>query len=255
MGSRPKLALLAVLLCLGGAMTTKPATAASFQPVKGPDPAVAEWPEWPHRVVCGGLPFDPVAAFSSPTGVEGGSKPSEKALRRFLASGPLNWAHRNNWRLLVENRRIAEFAVGGVAGEMETMSFRRAEGRWKFSTYSSDCDPASIRREITAITWTLDPDHRQLTPTTRKIQVNLGPGPCSSGRSQNERLQKPEFREQGGALLMSLWLRPLPPGGYTCQGLIEPPVEITLPEPLGNRRLLDGGTYPPGTGREDVYGG
>ena len=75
--------------------------------------------------------------------------------------------------------------------------------------------------------------------------INLGPGECDGGRSQNDRLQKPEFREQNGRLLMSLWLRPLPPGGYTCQGLSEPPVTIELPEPLGERELMDGGAYPP----------
>ena len=66
---------------------------------------------------------------------------------------------------------------------------------------------------------------------------------------------KPEFRTQGGALLMTLWLRPLPPGNYTCPELIEPPVEIRLPGRLGDRKLFDGGTYPPGSGREGVYGG
>jgi hypothetical protein len=111
------------------------------------------------------------------------------------------------------------------------------------------------RRGREAITWTLDPLQPQLRPSTRKIEVNLGPGECSSGRSQNDRLQKPEFRERNGALLMTLWLRPVPPGLHTCEGLIEPPVTIRLPESLGQGRLLDGGTYPPSSGREDIYGG
>jgi hypothetical protein len=53
---------------------------------------------------------------------------------------------------------------------------------------------------------------------------------------------------------MALWLRPLPPGGYTCVGLVEPPLKIQLPGPLGDRELRDGGTYPPRFADQPLYG-
>jgi hypothetical protein len=243
---RSLLALMAALLLLVPAL-------AAAEKIGGPDPATAEWPEWPHRVRCGSIPFDPVAAFSGPTNAERGSLPSERALRRFIARGYLPWLNRKNWRLVVEDHGFAEFASGRLERELEWIQFRRVKGRWKFLTYSSDCDPNSLRRGIPAITWELA-EGQKLTPATRTIEVNLGPGECASGRSQNERVQKPEFREQQGKLLLSLWLRPLPPGGYTCEGTSEPPLKIELPEPLGERELRDGGTYPPRFADAPVYG-
>ena len=45
---------------------------------------------------------------------------------------------------------------------------------------------------------------------------------------------------------MTILLEPLPPGVYTCQGVIEPPLIVRLPGRLGERTLFDAGTYPPG---------
>ncbi len=45
---------------------------------------------------------------------------------------------------------------------------------------------------------------------------------------------------------MTILLEPLPPGAYTCQGIIDPPLAVKLSKRLGKRRLFDGGTYPPG---------
>lgn len=236
-----------------GLLLLLPPASAGAEKIGGPDPAVSEWPEWPHLVTCGGLPFDPVAAFSGSTRAERGTLPSERALRRFLVRENLPWVHKRSWRLVSEQHGIAEFASGRLERNLEWMYFQRVRGVWKWQSYASDCDPSSIRRDIPAITWELA-EGQKLTPDTRKIKVNLGPGDCASGRSQNERLQKPEFREQSGKLLVSLWLRPLPPGFYTCIGIIEPPVVIELPEPLGDRELRDGGTYPPRFADAPTYG-
>lgn len=222
------------------------AVAAQEKPAAGPDPAVLEWTEWPHRVSCGGTPFDPVATFGSLTGAEREKTPQARALRRFIAFFPDEYSVRSHdWRLLAEAGGQAAFGAGRLPDELEVISVERRGGAWKGWGYSSRCEPASLRRGREAITWELDLDQPQLSRKTQSILVNLGPGECNGGKPQANRLQKPEFREQNGALLMSLWLRPLPPGGYTCQGVIEPPVRIRLPEPLGDRPLMDGGSYPP----------
>lgn len=240
---KPSLVCAGVIAMLAIGVST--AIAAREKPAAGPDPAVSEWTEWPHPVSCGGPPFDPVASFSSPTGVEREKTPQARALRRFIAFFPDEFVRRHDWRLLAEEDGEAVFGAGRLPDEVEVISVERRKGAWKGWGYSSRCEPASIRREREAITWELAPDQPQLGVKTHSILVQLGPGECNGGKPQANRLQKPEFREQNGALLMSLWLKPLPPGGYTCQGLIEPPVRIRLPEPLGSRQLMDGGTYPP----------
>jgi len=234
--------LLVFLVC---AVAAVPALALREKPAPGPDPAVAEWPEWPHRVSCGELRFDPVVAFNSPTGVEEANTPQVRAMKRFIHLGDEELARKHDWRLLAEEDGIAEFGAGRLPDEMEFIAVERKRGKWGFVGYSERCEPASVRRGLAAITWSLSPDQPRLNPGTRSILVDLGPSECSSGKPAAPRLQRPEFREQNGALLMSLWLRPLPRGFYTCEGIFEPPVRIKLPERLGQRRFLDGGTYPP----------
>jgi hypothetical protein len=80
----------------------------------------------------------------------------------------------------------------------------------------------------------------------RRIWVDLGPGPCSSGMGQNARARKPVFRQLGRRLLVTILLEPLPPGFHTCEGIVEPPLRVRLPGRLGSRKLFDGGTFPPG---------
>jgi hypothetical protein len=237
--------LAGVSLLLFALMLAAPALAARERDASGPDPAVAEWTQWPHRVSCGGRPFDPVAAFSSSPGVEMEDTPQVRAMEDFIKVGEDLGIRRHDWRLLVEAPAHVEFGSGRLRGEMEWIVVDKRQDDWHFSGYTSNCEPATLRHGQMAITWDLATDQPQLRPSTRSILVNLGPGPCNGGRRQSGRLEKPEFREQNGNLLMTLWLRPLPPGGYTCQGVVEPPVRFKLPTALGDRELLDGGTYPP----------
>lgn len=236
---------MAAFLALLGA-----ATPAQAKTTAGPDPVVQEWPSWPYPTVCHSLAFDPVAVFSSPTGVEFGSRPSEVALKRELQEME-GWDYRlvppNNWRLLAETSNRAEFASGRLLapGGPSVISVEKKSGVWKMSGLSSGCTPRSIVGEHEAITWTLAESQKALKRGTKTIKINLGPGPCASGRSQNARAMKPVFERMDDRLLMIMRLRPLPPGGYTCEGIVDPPLKVRLPESLGNSKLYDGGVYPP----------
>jgi hypothetical protein len=212
----------------------------------GADPAVRKWPTWPFPTTCGYRTFDPVAVFSAPATAELGSTPGERALRRFLRHPVIPWVPRRNWRLLYEHGRRAEFVSSPLSNRPErapeALLFERHAGRWKW-TGSGPCIPASIVAGHPAVYWDLSEDHAKLTPETTQIEVNLGPGECASGRSQNDRAHS-VFTELEGRLLLTIWLTPVH-GAQTCQGLIEPPLKVELPGPLGSRLLYDGGTYPP----------
>jgi hypothetical protein len=239
--------LLAVIAVLGASAAALAAEAGG-----GPDPAISNWPNWPGRVSCGQLSFKPLVAFARPTDAENERKPSAAALRRVLAEGLYRefGAPKHGWRLLAETSNVAEFAAGRLGRDVQVIPVERKGRRWKQVGYSGGCVPAVLRKGRTAITWTLASD-QELRPSTRTIEVNLGPGECDSGLPQAERLERPSFREENGALLMALWLRPYRHDA-TCQGTFEPPVKIRLPRRLGHHELLDGGVFPPISSAEEI---
>jgi hypothetical protein len=242
---RPGIAALCAIVC---ALAVATAAGAG----RGPDPAVGKWPSWPYPTTCGSHPFDPVEVFSEPAEAELGSSSAERGLRRFLRHPLIPWVPRHGYRLIYEGKGTAEFLSSPLSTApehaAEGLSFHRHDGRWRW-TGSGGCVPSSVVQGHPAITWDLPSGHAPLTPETTSIDVNLGPGGCDSGRSQNKRAH-PVFAELEGKLLLTIWLTPAR-GFQTCQGLIEPPLEVMLPAPLGDRPLYDGGTYPPhsATGR------
>lgn len=202
-----------LLVCVGLAATSLPVAFSAPAP-QGPDPVVAKWPHWPYPTSCGnGLTFDPVSVFSGPTEAEAGTGP-------------------------------AEAGHGRLPG-VEEVTLKESSGEWTLGGYSGRCDPTSVVNGREAITWTLSSKQKSLRPGTRALWIDLGPGECASGRSQNARAMKPVFFELGKRLLMVMRLKPLPRGGYTCEGISEPPLQVKLPKRLGDHTLFDGGVYPP----------
>jgi hypothetical protein len=223
------------------------APAALASSASGPDPAVAEFAGWPFEVSCesGANPFNPLVAFATATGAELGSTPAELALAQFLENGPLisEGISKHDWRLISETDDFARFSHGRVAGSLEWVVFGKQAGGWEFEGYSSDCDPEPVIGKGTVVTWSLARKQRSLTPSSRTIRVDLGPGECASGAPQNPRAHF-YFRVLGRKLLMISWLDPISRGG-TCIEPIEPARKVRLPFPLGEYRLYDGSSFPP----------
>ncbi len=225
------------------------ALASASMPI-GPDPVTEEWPVWPYKTSCFAPSFDPVQVFRRPATAELGSRPGEVALREAIedpkyAGVGLN---RRHWRSVAETETEAVFVTGVLStpfGTWWTRFVREGEG-WKWSG-SGNCVPQTVLHGLPAVSWTFDPRRPLPGRGARRMWVRLGPGPCSSGMSQNARARKPIFRRVGERLLMTILLEP--PQWSTlasCIGVIEPPLEVKLPRPLGKRRLYDGATYPPG---------
>jgi hypothetical protein len=211
---------------------------------KGPDPAVREWPSWPDPVSCGGLPFDPVSVFAGPTEAEEGTGAPEAALRRFLEERLDPSAPTKYWREVTATPTRVEFAQGRLAQGPLWLAFELSEGEWK-PGLPGYCVPRTVREGSEALHWTIDRS-RRLGPSSRRIRVRLaGNGGCDGGRSLDAAAGAPEFHQRGRRLAITIWAEALPPGLYTCQKRIEPPLTVKLPGRLGERRLFDGSTYPP----------
>jgi hypothetical protein len=223
------------------------ATASGFAVTyaNGPDPAVSSWPEWPYPVGCLGVTFDPVAVFGGPTEAEKGNGAPELALRRYLDEGLYPQLPTKFWRQVAASPGRVSFSSGRLEqGLFWLTAAETSPGQWSIVGNVDECGARSIRDGEAAIDWALAKGQK-LDRETRRIEVELHPsGACDGGRSHNDAAQ-PRFRRTGRKLVLTIWLKPLPPGNYTCKRRREGPLSLRLPGPLGDRRLWDGGSFPP----------
>lgn len=234
-------------LLIGVGFAAIPVSEASSAPIpQGPDPMVAKWPQWPYPTTCGGPSFNPVSVFSGPTDAETGLGPAEEELRKTIQEWQTGYPTlpKHHWRVISQEPAIVVYGHGRLPG-IEELTLEESNGSWDFASYSSQCEPASIVDGGAAISWKLSSKQPRLRPGTQRLWIDLGPGECASGRSQNDRAMKPVFFELGKRLLMVMRLKPLPPGNYTCEGIFEPPLLVKLPKRLGTHTLFDGSVYPP----------
>jgi len=227
----------------------------------GADPVVAEWPEWPYRASCLAGAFDPIATFAAPARAEMGHQRSARALRRFLGSGVLEWLPRHNWRLALDKSRELQFLHGHPGAELESgdelewLRLRHSRGRWRMVNYSSWCPLFSVDGGRWSTTWFLADNQPEPTPETQRIKVYVG-ARCSKQERPAALAEAPRFYEVAGKLVMTIWLRPSPVRGGACEEGLGPgpPLTVELPEPLGDRELLDGGQFPPNPATHLVKG-
>jgi hypothetical protein len=92
-------------------------------------------------------------------------------------------------------------------------------------------------------TWALDPEDR-IGPQTVELTAWVTERACASGRSSEGRIIGPDVRMDDETVVVTFRVRPQP-GAQDCQGNPPTPVVVRLTEPLGERRLIDGGREPP----------
>lgn len=85
--------------------------------------------------------------------------------------------------------------------------------------------------------WTLDSgqDLDADTTTVRVLVTRLG---CNGGVTGQ--VQEPNIDLADDAVALTFSVRPGPPDSATCPGNDHVPYEVVLPEPLGQRALIDG---------------
>lgn len=231
----PVLAALLFAACGTGAPSA-PSTAPTLDPAA----ALAAM-----RFTCGGAPF-PAAALTGPIGAEQADTPAAAALRAFLADPPV--AGRPNhpragYRLLAASPRSAEFGAG-----LAYVRVALGPTEWALEEWG-ECRPRAVFEGLNGATWTLAGDAPFPTERSRSFTALVQETQCTGGLMADGRVLPPAILVGSAEVLLIFAVRPPPPPPPgTAVGCPAPPptrVEVTLPEPLGERRLLDGGVSPP----------
>ena len=173
--------------------------------------------------------------------------PSARALVTFLAAGhpETEFLPRQGWLLAGRDDRSASF-VARVAGDpplVEVQLERDADG-WRVTGWGQ-CRPRAVFRGLNGATWTLDPDLPAPGPQATEIRALVTETECASGRPSVGRVLPPVILYGADEVTVIFAVRPLPGDAFDCPGNPATPMLIVLEEPLGERRLLDGGVFPP----------
>jgi hypothetical protein len=248
---RPAVALL-VIAAVGACGTTGPSSVVP----------VATWPVEPETLAiapesdtstatleCAGSGFSR-SGLSAPVGAETAIGPEFDALRATIAMfGPefpgaslLHWqvAGRADTQMLFLARQVPQ--IDGV--DWMSADIARTGDTWKPAGMGG-CRPVVVLGDgLGAAEWALDPSAGDLVRETTTLHLLVWELTCSGGSPATGRMSPVvvEF----GARTLTLTLGVRPKGGIqTCPGPPGTPAVVNLPQPVGDRNLLDGGTEPP----------
>ncbi|HVF04660.1 MAG TPA: hypothetical protein VNA20_07470 [Frankiaceae bacterium] len=187
---------------------------------------------------CGVGPVFPAGNLRAETGAENGADPAAAALRAHVARpGAQPRVPATGWRELVRTGSEVLYAAPELA---HVRYFALVEGEWRLAGSVAPCRPylAPPRGQSAGI-WRPEgpvrPDDTTFTAMVTEME-------CASGQPPTGRIEPP-LVEYGPTTVTVTFLVREKPG--TCPTAPEAPYPVTLREPLGNRTLLDGGTYPP----------
>lgn len=193
-------------------------------------------------LMCGSPLAFSVDALAGVPGAERADHPAAGKLRQLLADGSL--PDRSGWRLVVFNDDGVLFLLPGTREEGVSFwnaEFGPADADWEPVRWGQcEIQPAFVG--IEAARWELAPDER-VGPDTQSFEVRVFEKACASGASPEGRIVGPAVIPVEDSLIVILGTRP-PPGPQTCEPGPPATVRVELPQPLGDRQLLDGSSFP-----------
>lgn len=199
------------------------------------------------RVGCASGPFFPVTALeSAPPLIEHSSAPElAEGITPFLESGEGDFWPQDGYRVLEIVAEKNATVVHPGSDEFPGLRFMSADWTsqgwtWSGASIPGDCvlvaEPSDDGAAV--VDWVLDPDAAPIGPATTVLELLATERDCASGQPMGDRLNEPEVTVTAEAVLIGLTTEPSA-GDQTCQGNPSEPIQIELPEPLGQRRVSD----------------
>lgn len=222
--------------------TTTPSAMVSNtpDPVELQSPPVLSVEEVP--LMCGSPLAFSVEALAAVPGAETADHPAARNLRRLLADGSL--PDRSGWRLVVFNEDGVLFLLPGTRAEGVSFwnaEFGPAEADWQPVRWGQ-CEIQPAFEGTEAARWELAPGE-EIGPDTASFEAHVFEQACASGASPEGRIVGPSVVLLDDTVIVILATRP-PQGPQTCEPGPPASVRVQLPEPLGDRQLLDGSSFP-----------
>jgi hypothetical protein len=222
----------------------------------GPAPAAREGPPvvpnlGDARYTCEGPDGFLPSVLDRPANAETEDHPSAAALRATLAEGgpDLEMLPESGYWLVSRSERVAEYVARSPIsqdGELAFAMIGNEAGVWRVTAWGG-CHPRIVLEGLSPATWILDPDPAPPAADTTTFKALVTETACNDGQPMGARLQPPSITYgPDSVLVVFAALARAGDGIVTCPGNPSTRVVVELREPLGDRRLLDAGLFPPG---------
>jgi len=214
---------------------------ASAQPPAAVDPRAVVL-----NVTCGGPAF-PAAILGEAGDAELARSPEAAALRALL-DGPeaQDLLPRSGWTLAVRDESLVVFVAPSPPGSeppMVEVTLELTGGTWRPAGFGQCWPQADVGPNLGLASFRVAP-HEELSPETEAVDVLVTERACNSGQDARGRVVRPAVILADDTVTVVFAV--VPRGGMQeCPSNPETPVLLELPEPLGERRLLDGSSVPP----------
>ena len=206
------------------------------------------------ELVCAAGPFTPDALESEggvPDGVETEEGPEADTLRQLLADAESDGTTDvpdHSWRALstltTDDGTIYEFAHGSPPDLwVATVQQLGGADHWQGEVLAPCTPRPYVDGQLVGYWW--PEDEAAVDADTTEVAVLVQEDSCDSGRGPEGRVQDPETTYGADVVVVTYPITPRDEEGmFTCQAHPPAVVVLELDEPLGDRVLLDGSTWP-----------
>lgn len=209
-------------------------------------PVVPQIPDQAVRYTCGGPGFSS-DLFDQPATAETEVHPSADALRAAIAQVGLDidMLPDAGYRLAYRNDDRADYVAGDPDDGLIYAGFAVEGGEWQLQGWGG-CQPEIVVDGMSLATWVLAPDLPAPGAAATEVTALVTERACTGATPMAGRLQPPRIVSSDTAVIVVFVAVPLEGDAFTCPGNPSTRVTFVLPEPLGDRQLLDGAFFPPG---------
>jgi hypothetical protein len=230
-----RLATLAVGLALAACHLVVPPTAVDPQRIA-------------THVTCGHGSGFSTDVLDGPADAEAADDPASEALRRHLAEPgiEIDSLPDTGWREVSRTGSSVMWIAEDPQAEGSWIQVTGTNdgGEWRVTGWGGCGMTPDVGPGLGIANFRVAP-HEQLTADTVEIDVLVTERACNSGEDARGRIVEPAIVAGADSVTVVFAVRPRLGVGQTCPSNPETPFLLVLPEPLGDRTLVDGSAVPP----------
>jgi hypothetical protein len=209
----------------------------------------ANAPPLPGRVTCGNLdaPSFPLAVLNQAAGVDpAADQPAailHATLRETEGLPEGEGLPGEGWIRAAQTDDVVLFVARAQGMAWSMVKVERRDGVWSTDGYGACNLQPDVPDGMNLAVFRLSPD-AELMPETTEVDLLVTELACNSGQDARGRIRVLDLVPAADTVTVIIAVVPRP-GGHDCPGNPATPFTLSLPEPLGDRVILDGSEVPP----------